>query len=50
MVDVGRREDRMLDLISSQKRRIDNTLAQIEEAMLARPGDTLLDSLWLSLR
>jgi hypothetical protein len=44
MVNVGKATDGMLDTISGLQHRIDNTIAQIEEAMIARPGDPLLDS------
>lgn len=42
--------DGMLDSISGLQRRIDNGIEIIEEAMLARPGDPLLDQLWLTLK
>lgn len=46
MVDVGKREDRLLDHISEQRDRIQLAIDVIEEAQLARPGDALLDRLW----
>jgi hypothetical protein len=50
MVDVGKREDQMLDRLSAYRHQIDAAVATIEEALLARPHDPVLEQLWFLLK
>ncbi len=50
MVNVGKREDALLDALSEKRDRIDNALAILEEAIIAKPGDAILDRIWFALK